>query len=100
VATLTVLYPNTEGSTFDYDYYMNSHIPLFVSVAGEYVSGVSVTKGADFLGQDAPYLLVTHAELSDEAAFLAAFAAAADRIMADIPNFTNTTPTIQLGAAL
>ena len=26
--TMTVLYPNEEGSKFDWDYYMNSHMKL------------------------------------------------------------------------
>lgn len=100
MATLTVTYPNSEGATLDFDYYMNSHVPLFMSVAGDYVTSASVSKGEELLGEPPPYLLVTHVELSDADAFVAAFAANAQDLMADIAKFTNTAPTLQLGSSL
>ena len=49
----SVLYPKTEGATFDHDYYANSHVPLAVKTWG--LDGAQIDKGLD-----GPYEAVVH----------------------------------------
>ena len=45
--TMTVLYPNEEGSKFDWDYYMNSHMKLVAErLAGPSCSISESSKGS------------------------------------------------------
>ena len=48
---VSVLYPHTEGSSFDMDYYCKSHIPMVQKKLGAACKGVSVEQG---LGGSAP----------------------------------------------
>ena len=49
----SVLYPKTEGATFDHDYYANSHVPLAVTTWG--LDGAEIDKGID-----GPYEAAVH----------------------------------------
>lgn len=43
--TVTVLFPNEPDAKYDYDYYVNKHMPLIQSLWAKYgVTGFSVTK--------------------------------------------------------
>jgi hypothetical protein len=49
----SVLYPKTEGSTFDYTDYVESHIPFVVRTWG--LHGAQIDKGID-----GPYIAAAH----------------------------------------
>jgi len=42
---LSVLYPTTEGASFDHDYYREHHVPLAVTTWG--LDGAEIDKGID-----------------------------------------------------
>jgi uncharacterized protein (TIGR02118 family) len=48
----------------------------------------------------AAYLVMSHLYYDSVAAFEASFGPNADKIMADIPNFTNTQPIIQISEVM
>ena len=50
---LSVLYPTTEGATFDHDYYRDKHVPLAVKTWG--LEGAEIDKGVD-----GPYVAAVH----------------------------------------
>ncbi len=50
---LSVLYPATEGATFDHDYYRDTHVPLAVRTWG--LDGAEIDKGID-----GPYVAAVH----------------------------------------
>ena len=52
---LSVLYPSTEGSTFDHDYYRSKHVPLACKTWG--LDGAEIDKGVD-----GPYVAAVHFE--------------------------------------
>ena len=54
---VSVFYPAGEGSTFDMDYYCNSHMPMVASECGGALRGMSVDAGlaGGAPGQPAPY---------------------------------------------
>ncbi|MBU2497493.1 MAG: EthD family reductase [Proteobacteria bacterium] len=73
---VSVLYPNREGSKFDMDYYLNSHIPMVRKKLGSALKGVSVDKG---LGGPEPgslpiYVAMCHLTFDSLDAFQAVFA--------------------------
>jgi uncharacterized protein (TIGR02118 family) len=95
---VSVFYPAGEGSTFDMDYYCNSHMPMVASECGGALRGMSVDAGlaGGAPGQPAPYSAVGHLLFDSVEAFQGAFGPKAGTIMADIPNYTNIAPVIQI----
>ena len=93
---VTVMYPKAEGSTFDLDYYAATHMPLVHKV----MPGVLKTE-IDKPVMDGPYLCIGHLYFESMATFGAAAGAPdAGQAQADIPNFTNTTPVMQISEIL
>ena len=87
---LSVLYPVTEGATFDHDYYRDSHVPLAVATWQPLRTEID-------RGIDGPYVAAVHftfASTDDLAVAMAAEGTAA--IRADVPNYTSITPVRQL----
>ncbi len=85
----SVLYPKTEGATFDHDYYANSHVPLAVRTWG--LDGAQIDKGVD-----GPYEAAVHFTFdSMDAMGVAMGAAGTGDVMADVANYTTITPVTQ-----
>ncbi len=86
---LSVLYPKTEGATFDHDYYRDSHVPLAVQAWG--LSGAAIDKGVD-----GPYEAAVHFEFESMDAMGAAMSGeGTGAVMADVANYTTITPVLQ-----
>ena len=95
---VTVVYPNTTGSRFDIAYYCKTHIPLVRRLVGAALKGVAVEQGiaGGTPGSPAPYLAIGQLQFDSVEAFQAGFGPHAQKIMADIPNYTNVQPVIQI----
>ena len=95
---VSVFYPNQEGSKFDMDYYCKSHIPMVQQKLGAACKGVAAEQGLAGAtpGSRAAYAAMGHLYFDSVEAFQAAFSPHAQAIMADIPNYTDIQPTIQL----
>jgi uncharacterized protein (TIGR02118 family) len=96
---VTVLYPNEAGKKFDVDYYRNKHMKLvgdrlknFGFVRAEVDKGVS--GGAP--GSPAPFVCIGHVYFNSKAEFQKGMGQHGPEIMADIPNYTNIQPTMQV----
>ena len=100
VIKVSVLYPNREGSKFDMDYYLNTHIPLVQGKLGDACKNVTVEEGLGGAAPGAPatYVAMGHMLFDSVDTFQAAFGPHAEAIMGDLPNFTDTEPTIQVSA--
>lgn len=94
--TLIAMYPKTESSTMDVDYYVTRHAPMVAGHFGSALLRATVTTGEDF-GGPTPYSLVSILEIDSLESLGAAFGAHADEIMGDIPNFTNVQPIMYVG---
>jgi uncharacterized protein (TIGR02118 family) len=86
----SVLYPTTEGATFDHDYYRDVHVPLACRTWG--LDGAEIDKGVN-----GPYVAAVHfrfpsAEALNEALSSAGTAAVGD----DVANYTSITPVHQV----
>jgi uncharacterized protein (TIGR02118 family) len=85
----SVLYPSTEGATFDHDYYQNKHVPLAVKTWG--LPGAQIDKGLN-----GPYVAAVHFEFESTEAMGAAMAAEGTAaVMADVANYTTIQPVTQ-----
>ena len=97
---VSVLYPNTEGSRFDIDYYCTKHMPMAREKFGAACKGISVDQGLGGAepGAPAPYSAMGHLLFDSVEEFQAAFGPHVATIMADIPNYTNIQPIIQISS--
>jgi uncharacterized protein (TIGR02118 family) len=96
---VSVLYPNNEGSKFDMSYYCNSHMPMVQEKLGNVCKGVAVEQGLPGAtpGSRPAYIAMGHLYFDSVGDFETAFGPHATAIMADIPNYTDIQPTIQIG---
>jgi uncharacterized protein (TIGR02118 family) len=86
---LSVFYPETEGATFDHDYYREKHVPLAVKSWG--LDGAEIDKGIN-----GPYVAAVHFIFESLDALGAAMGApgTAD-VLADVANYTSIAPVMQ-----
>jgi uncharacterized protein (TIGR02118 family) len=94
---ITVMYPNKPGVTFDFDYYLKQHATLIDRLYGASIAKLELRRGsATPDGSPAPYVAIINIWIADQAAFDSAGAKHGARLIADVPNFTNTMPAIQI----
>ncbi|MBL8450965.1 MAG: EthD family reductase [Dechloromonas sp.] len=93
---VSVLYPNAPGSHFDLEYYCNSHMPMVRDKLGAACKGIAVDAGVAGEGGGAPFAAVCHLFFDSVEAFQAAFGPHEGVIMADIPNYTDVSPQVQI----
>ena len=95
---VSVFYPHRKGARFDIEYYCNRHIPLVRRLVGAALKGVNVEHGicGQELGSPPAYVALGHLLFESVEAFQAGFRPHAEEIMADIPNYTDVQPTIQI----
>jgi uncharacterized protein (TIGR02118 family) len=99
MVTVSVLYPNSEGSTFDMDYYLTKHMPMVRQKLGASLKSVRVDRGLSgpVPGSVPAYSALCHLGFESVQSFEASFSAHAAEILADIPNYTNAQPIVQVG---
>jgi uncharacterized protein (TIGR02118 family) len=96
--SVCVLYPRTERSRFDLDYYVNKHLPMVIKCPGGALKGVTVEAGLAGTGPGSPPANAAVCRLLFESvdSFLAAFGPNAEKIQGDISNYTDVAPVIQI----
>lgn len=99
-ASVQVLYPATDGTHFDYDYYTTTHLKMVADVWGDLLESSVVTKGLAG-GPDTPpaFHLVATLVFKDGDAMQAGLGKAGP-LLEDIPNFTNTKPEMLIGEVI
>ena len=94
---VNVMYPKQDGGSFDYDYYLGTHMPLVGERWSGVVRSMEVYRGlSGGGGADEPYVTTASLKFDSVEAFEQALDAHAAEIMGDIPNFTNINPIIQI----
>jgi len=98
MVAVTVLYPKTEGSHFDFDYYLAKHIPLVQARwSGMGLEGLELLRGSAMGDGSTPaFSLIGKLMFSSLEAMQAALEAHGAEIRGDIPNFSNVQPLIQV----
>jgi uncharacterized protein (TIGR02118 family) len=97
---VSVFYPNLPGSHFDMSYYCSKHIPMVQRLLGPVLKNVAVEEGiaGASAGSPAPFLALGHLYFDSVESFQQAWAPHAAQIVSDVPNYTNSEPTIQISA--
>ena len=95
---VSVMYPNTAGARFNHDYYRDQHMPLVKRKMGDACSHYTVDKGlaGGAPGEPATYIGMCHIFSESVESFQAGFGPHAKDIMADIPNYTDIAPVMQI----
>lgn len=95
---VSVMYPNTLGARFDHAYYRDKHMPLLKDRMGDACLYYTVDKGIAGAapGTPAPYVGMCHIFCESVESFQAAFADHGKEIMADIANYTDLAPVMQI----
>jgi uncharacterized protein (TIGR02118 family) len=90
---MTVLYPSKEGAKFDFEYYMQKHIPLANGLLGR---EFKVSKGiSSAAGGSAPFVCIARMDIGTLEEFLPILVHHGEALQNDIPNYTNIEPVIQ-----
>lgn len=95
---VTILYPNGEGKTFDMDYYSNKHMPMVASLLGKSLKFLKIDKGISGRTPDepTPYLAIGYLYFDQLSDYQNSFGPNAEKIVGDIPNYTNIQPVLQI----
>jgi len=95
---VSVMYPNKPGVQFDHTYYRDKHMPLVKARMGEHCKFYTVDKGLAGGDPDQPatYVAMCHIFCDSVEAFQTGFGPHAQEIMADIPNYTDQAPVVQI----
>ncbi|MEQ1715032.1 MAG: EthD family reductase [Hyphomicrobium sp.] len=95
---VSVMYPYAAGQRFDHAYYSDKHMPFVKSKMGDYCKFYTVDKGiaGGAPGAPATYAGMCHIFCDSVEAFQAGFGPHAADILADIKNYTDAAPVIQI----
>ncbi len=93
---VSVMYP--QGGKFDDAYYVNSHLKMIAEKVGPAMLKAEMDKGVagGAPGSPAPFVAIGHLYFNSIPEFMQAFAPHAGAIMADVPNYTDGQPQIQI----
>ena len=100
---LTIHYPKSDGASFDFDYFQQTHLPEVGKAFKPYGLGyASVLRGEEALGGGEPaFFATTILSFSDEEAARNVVKSDAGKALAkDIANFTSVTPVMQFNTSV
>lgn len=102
MVVVSVSYPATEGSRFDLDYYLQTHMPLVRTRWGENgLQSIRLLRGIGGVGGGAlGFHMVALLTFRSQADFEQAVQTQGREIMGDIKNFTDVRPVVQLNEEL
>jgi uncharacterized protein (TIGR02118 family) len=94
---LTILYPNTDGATFDLDYYLDVHVPMSKRYQEPALKSftVDVGTGTGIPDEKPPFLVIANLVYESMDAFVEVFMPHMEELQNDIKNYTNVAPIIQ-----
>jgi len=97
----SVMYPNTPSTKFDWDYYMNKHIPAARKLTDVGLVRIEVDKGIGTgqPGAPAPFVCMAHMYFNNMEDMQKCMAGAG-ALMGDVPNFANVQPQVQISEVL
>lgn len=95
---VSVMYPNVPGARFNHAYYRDNHMPMVKARMGDACKYYTVDKGlaGGAPGSPATYVGMCHIFADSVESFQTSFGPHATEIMADIANYTDLTPVMQI----
>lgn len=99
---VTILYPNGEGKTFDMNYYSDKHMPMVSNLLGDSMKFYKIDKGISgrTANESMPYLAIGYLYFDKLSDYQESFGPNAEKIVGDIPNYTNIQPILQISEVL
>ena len=95
---VSVMYANKPGARFDHTYYREKHMPLVKARMGNSCRFFTIDKGlaGGAPGDAATYVAMCHIYCDSVEAFQGGFGPHAAEIVADVANYTDVAPVIQI----
>jgi len=97
---ISSIYPKKEGGHFDFDYYLNQHMPLSIKYlsSAKGFKGVSVERGIEVEEPkiESSFVAMCHYYFDTLEDFLFAFMPHAEELQGDLSNYSNIQPVIQI----
>jgi len=100
--TISVFYPKTAASRFDFDYYLQTHTPLLKRLLEpEGMQNLRLLRGKGALdGSAPPYEVIACFDMPSLETLQNSLAQHGPQILADIQNYTDVQPVIQVNDAM
>lgn len=95
---VAILYPSGENKTFDMDYYTTKHMPMVAELFGDALRHYAIDKGISGRTPDEPmpYVAAGYFYFDKLSDYGKAFGTNAEKILGDIPNYTDIQPVVQI----
>jgi uncharacterized protein (TIGR02118 family) len=101
---ISILYPNKSNLAFNFQYYIDIHMPRSIQLLSIHpgFKGVSVERGVGTaeIGTEVPYIAMCHFTFDTIQNFIEAFTPHAMELQGDMKNFTDIIPIIQFNDIL
>lgn len=99
---VTIMYPSSDSSRFDMDYYATKHMPMVAQLLGDSLKTLGIDKGIAGGSPDAPlpYMAIGYLYFDKLSAYQNSIAPHVDKIRGDIKNYTNVRPVILISEVL
>lgn len=96
IIKISVMYPFSEGKTFNMEYYETKHMPMVAAYLGTNLVKYTIEKGIanGIPNQPLPYMAVGTFYVKNLADYQAAITPNREAIRADFANYTNVAPVI------
>ncbi len=93
-----IFYPNGPDTKFDMAYYTGRHLPLVQKKCGAACKGVAAERGLSGAepGSKPTYAAIGYLTFDSVDSFQNSFGPHAGEIVADVPNYTNSKPLVQI----
>jgi len=93
---VSVMYPYTDGKTFNMEYYESKHMPMVAKLLGLNLVKYTIEKGisSGIPNQPLPFMAIGTFYVKSLSDYQSAIGPHRDAVRADFPNYTNITPII------
>ena len=95
---VSVFYPSRDGARFDMEYYRNRHMPMVQDRLGAACKGIAIEHGlaGGTPGSQPQFIAMGHIYFDSLEEFQSSFSQHGKDFIADVPNYTNLQPIIQI----
>ena len=95
---VTAFYAHSEDAQFDWNYYVNKHLPLVRELLGSKLLGMEVDRGLHGVAAGLPPMYIAMARLDFESqdVLQQLMLNVVPKIVADIPNYTSVALQVQV----
>jgi len=102
VIRMSVFYPTGTSAQFDHSYYTGEHRKLVQTRLGDFgLKAIDMEKGvSDPTGGPPSYVACGHLTFTSLQDFQTGWAKHGNEIVADVPNFTNIQPVVQISEVI